>query len=790
LQALTNSRNNKKLSVDVVLVWGDSVSNYKEVSERLRGRWESILNTYSPGGKVVGREYTAGQINGGEGDSFKFNMQTGKWAEFNGGDKGNDIVSYYAAVKGISNSEAKSELMNKYLNEPVKHTYPVQLDYTAKIIKPPPNVSDPGEVPKSGILPSNKWVYKDADGGTLFYVYRYDMPDGKKEFKPMSFTDTGKWIPKMASGLRPLYNLDKLVANPTKPVMVVEGEKTAVAAESIAGNTYTITTWPGGASAVTKADVSPLKGRKLVLWPDADEPGIKAMQFLASKLLVDTEEIKVIRPDVNSGWDAADALAEGWDWSKFKDWAKRPGILEPLTKPIKHVKAELMDAEGDNHSQQLVGEISDVPSIMAQQLGLKTKEIAKQVYIIPNASNAKIVLSEHPQFKGKFWFDDFYKKGFTNYFGKQEPLEDDLIKKLWVLFQHKYGFETMAKPNFFDAMDVACLEDIRNEPLTWLESLKWDGEKRVEEFFVRAYGTEDNEYTRKVSQNFFVAQVARINQPGCKFDNMVILEGIQGTGKSSSLKALVGEKWFAEPQAALDNKDFEGSLLGKLIIEFAELNHFKKAENTLIKKKLSCSVDNFRLPWDRRVKDVPRTCIFVGTTNDERYLQDETGGRRFWPVKTTTIDMKYIQDNREQLYAEAVQMHKEGFEYFSVPESAKDEQAARLSVHPWEDIIRAWLDDQPSVQQHRSDEIWKFALDGNFDRFTDSVSKQIAKAMKALGWENKQIRLDGKNNARYWVRPGYTGVELSPEIQSKIDRQMPPRVVKNYAPNKLQQEEY
>lgn len=752
--------------------------DYKELSERLRPYWLTILNVNTPGGRLKGNEYTAGKINGGEGSSFKFNIQTGKWAEFNGmGEKGNDIISYYGRVKGVTNSEAKKELYENYLQgKPIKHTYPVKVETQAKIIKPPLNSGDPGEVPKSGVLPSNKWVYKDADGGPLFYVYRYDMPDGKKEFKPMSFTDEGKWIPKLASGLRPLYNLDKLVSNPEKPVLVVEGEKTADAAQVIAGHVYNITTWPAGASSLNKADISPLKGKKLLLWPDADPPGIKAMDTLAANLLKDAQEVKVIRPDVNSGWDAADALQDGWDWQKFYSWAKKPGIVETLAKPV---QAELLTID-NNYQQHDSTEISEVPAIMAQQLGLSYREIRKEIVIIPNASNVKIVLTNHPHFKGKFWFDDFYKRGVTNYYGKQEFIDDDHVKKLSVLFQQKYGFETMAKTNFFDGMDVACLENVKNEPLDWLESLKWDGTNRVEEFFIRAYGAEDNEYVRKVSQNFFVAQAARISQPGCKFDNMVILEGIQGTGKSSSLRALVGDKWFAEPQAALDNKDFEGSLLGKLLIEFAELDHFRKAENTLIKKKLSCSIDNFRLPWDRRVKDVPRTCIFVGTTNKDDYLQDETGGRRFWPIKTGVIDMQYIYDNREQLYAEALVLYRNGFEYYTVPEQAKEEQEARRYVHPWEDIVKSYFSTAPGLTTYHmaTHEIWTTVIGGDVSRLDHKTSVSIGKIMKAIGWIYKNIKINGSGQ-KEWVRPGYTWLD---DHAKQIELSKIP--IPNYAPNK------
>lgn len=412
--------------------------DYKELAERLRPQWADILNAYTPGGKVINNEYTAGQLNGGGGDSFKFNMQTGKWAEFNGQThKGNDIVSYYAAVKGIANSEAKKELMEKYLNEPVKHTYPVKLDATPKIIKAPPNVGDPGEVPKAGVLPSNKWVYRDTDGGALFYVYRYDLPDGKKEFKPMSFTDAGKWIPKMPPGLRPLYNLDKLVANPTKPVMIVEGEKTAESAQIICGHHYTVTTWPSGASAVNKADVSPLKDRNVILWPDADEPGLKAMDFLIAKLNGVAKEVKIIYPDCNSGWDAADALQDGWDWSKFYTWAK------PLAEPVNYKKVEAslvedipkLDSRPDG----------DMESSVDQRLFKLYSEIGldfdqSKTKLLMTSINVDRILRFTPEFEGKVWFDTFHDKSFIEFHGKVQAIEDYTLELLHSYFQEKYKF--------------------------------------------------------------------------------------------------------------------------------------------------------------------------------------------------------------------------------------------------------------------------------------------------------------------------------------------------------------
>lgn len=750
--------------------------DYKELAERLRPYWETILLDNCHGGKPIGREYTAGDVNGSEGKSFKFNLDTGKWSDFAAGDKGGDIISYYAKVKGISNGEAKKELYEQYLQgKPVKHSYPIKIEKPLyKLIKPPPNAGEPGDIEKDGLRPARKWAYRDVDGHPLYYVFRYEYPDGSKQFWPMSFTDQGKWVPKMPSGLRTLYNLDKIVANPTKPVMVVEGEKTASAAEQLSGHAYTVTTWPGGCNGLNSADISPLKGRKLLLWPDADTDGIKAMDTLAAKLLLETEEIKVIRPDVNSGWDAADALAEGWDYKQFTTWAKRPGILELIAKPVKHVKAELLDAEGENNSQHIVGEISDVPVIMAKQLGLATRTVAKETYIIPNSANVKIMLTEHPKFKDLFWYDEFYNRNFTTCFGREQHVTDAVYLELFILFQQKYGIDTLAKSNLIDAVDAACAKNTKNQPRDWMNSLKWDGVPRVQSFFIRAMQAEDNEYVRAVSQNFFISQVARIFTPGCKFDNMVILEGGQGTFKSTSLDIL-GGKWFSEGESNLDNKDFEQALIGRMIVEFAELDQLRKAEDTLIKKKLSCRVDRYRPSYGRVTQDFPRTCIFVGTTNTDKYIKDTTGGRRYWPIKIELCDIDYIKANRDQFYAEAVELYKQGNTYHEVPESAKDEQENRRESHPWEEVIGDYLKKNPHVSQMRSIDVWTDVFIGDVTRLDQKILNQISKSMQGLKWKAKVIRTSETTTARFWVKPGYTGVELPKEL----DMQRPP--IPNYA---------
>lgn len=756
------------------------MTDFKSLNSRLQPYWESILITNAPGGKVVGNEYKASGINGGSGRSFSFNLVSGKWADFATGDKGNDVISYYALVKSVSQGEAAKELTTVYVDSKPMHAYPVKLESPQpKIIKPPDNAGKPNHPSFKDLEPTNIWTYKDVDSKPLFYIYRQDPPNDKKQIRPLCYSDNAKWVQKHWPVPRPLYNLDKIYADKTKPILVVEGEKSAEAAQILCKK-YTVTTWPAGSNNVSQVDLTPLEGRKVLLWPDADKPGLEAMDFIIGKISQSAEEVKIIYPDRNSGWDAADAVAEGWDYERFSTWAK------PLVKKIEPYKqvfaSEILDAEikpikESKPDGDLEANIDSKMRSMYVELGLDMDQ--NKTKLLQTSINVERVLLRHPYFKGNVWYDEFYDRSFIKLNGTVKAVEDSTYLELFSLFQDKFKFLKLSKTTCDLGLDQAALKDKRNEPQTWLNSLVWDGVSRIEEFFIRAYGTEDNEYTRKVSQNFFVAQAARVLTPGCKFDNMVILEGLQGTGKSNSLKALIGDKWFVEAQSTMDSKDFEIGLLGKIIVEFGELDQFRKAETTLIKKKLSCSIDSFRPVHGKKNKDYPRTCIFVGTTNKDDYLQDETGARRFWPISTGKIDIDYITANKDQLYAEAVVKFKDGFEYYSVPETAKDEQELRRYVHPWEDIIKNYFNSGIGLTTYHITvaDIWHTILGGEVIRLEHKNSIAIGKIMKAIGWTYKPLKTNGSVK-KEWVRPGYNWQEEHLKKSNTIQQNL---AVPNYA---------
>ncbi len=710
--------------------------NFQEISHKLTPYIESIVLINSPGGKKQGNEYMAGNIHGGQGDSFRINLNTGKWADFATGEKGGDIISLYAKIKDIQNPDSARQLSELYLHNKPTISYPVVPPKSqTKIIKPPLNHKFDPPLYKQ-VKPTDVYTYCDYDGSVMFYICRYDHEENEKHvkmFTPWTFSDNGKWQPKAWPSPRPLYNLDKLHEFPDKAVLIVEGEKAANAAQKIVGNTYIVTTWPNGAQAYEKVDWSPLKNRRVLIWPDSDKPGIEAMSQIAAKISQSCEELKFINTDLPHGHDAADV---DFSFEQFKKWAtERLQVVKSKTIAEQPKKTEIIHATVEREIKPL--------NYSMLYLEHKIQTISeKNLNPIPNAANVAKIMSFDEKYKGTIWFDEFYQSIMTNKNSKTPRRwhdADDL--ELLYYMQTNHNMPKLYKGNASDAAVIYAYANKRNELKDWLLSLEWDGSSRIDNFLYHAYGVEQTDYTTAVSRNWLTGLVARGIRPGCKFDEMLILEGRQGTYKSTSLRVL-GGKYFAESNAQLDNKDFMMELAGSWIIEFDELDQFRKAETTLIKKKLSQQTDRYRPAYLRHVVDVPRTCVFVGTTNKEQYLHDETGGRRFWPIRCEKADLDYIAENREQLFAEAVyRIEQLNATWHEMPESTALEQEERRETDPWEEIIKIQLN-SPLCEINRQslsltiNNVAKYVLNIEDNRFEIKDSRRIGRILKALGYKS------------------------------------------------------
>lgn len=233
----------------------------------------------------------------------------------------------------------------------------------------------------------------------------------------------------------------------------------------------------------------------------------------------------------------------------------------------------------------------------------------------------------------------------------------------------------------------------------YLNGLKWDGVHRAEHLFIDYLGAEDNLYTRTVTRKWLVAAVARAMRPGVKFDNLVVLVGAQGIGKSY-LGNLLGRGWFSDTFGTVQGKDAYEQLKGCWIIEIAELSAMKKAEVESVKMFISKQEDNYRGAYREFSKVNKRQCVFYGTTNDDSFLRDRTGNRRFWPIAVNKDDALFdvfsmTDHDIDQIWAEAVELFRRGESLYldaEVSALAVKEQEKFMTLDPRQGVIEDYLD--------------------------------------------------------------------------------------------------
>jgi hypothetical protein len=281
----------------------------------------------------------------------------------------------------------------------------------------------------------------------------------------------------------------------------------------------------------------------------------------------------------------------------------------------------------------------------------------------------------------------------------------------------------------------------------YLSALRWDGVQRVRNWLCYYLGAEGQakEYLSGIGRMFLVAMVARVWKPGAKCDYMLILEGPQGAMKSTACRILAGE-WFSDNLPDIrSGKDVAQHLNGKWLIEVAEMSALDKAEAAALKAFVTRSEERYRPSYGRKEVIEPRQCVFIGTTNKATYLRDETGGRRFWPVKVGTIDTAALAKDRDQLFAEALHLYRDGAAWWPTADfeatHVRAEQEARYETDAWEQPIAAWLDDwQKGSDTAKAKSpvtvmnIARNALFIDVPKLGTADQRRIAAALERLGW--------------------------------------------------------
>lgn len=321
--------------------------------------------------------------------------------------------------------------------------------------------------------------------------------------------------------------------------------------------------------------------------------------------------------------------------------------------------------------------------------------------------NIEIILG-NGEWKGVLAYDEF---GNSEVIRKPLPWRERLRKEVdyepWLAeddkrLQHWIGkkYEIKGGPSIVNAFTEITRRNRFNPIKDYVESFTWDGVPRVESLFIDYLGAPDTHYVRSATRKMLLAAITRLYQPGCKFDQMAVLIGPQGAGKSSLL-AKLGRKWFSDSLRTFENKEAGEHLQSGWIFEIGELSAMRKAEVEEVKAFLSKTEDRYRVAYDRQVTEFPRKCVFFGTTNSREFLQDQTGNRRFWPIDIDPVRATkdhwtdLTDDEVGQIWAEVLTYYRAG-ERLELDQQAKAEAAQQQQEHMEDDprisIIAEWLD--------------------------------------------------------------------------------------------------
>jgi predicted P-loop ATPase len=329
------------------------------------------------------------------------------------------------------------------------------------------------------------------------------------------------------------------------------------------------------------------------------------------------------------------------------------------------------------------------------------------------------------------------------------PMTDVDITRVQELLQTrglpKLPWETVGR-----AADYRARENAFHPVRNMLQSLSWDEHPRVGTWLTYYVGAEDTPYVREIGKMFLIALVARVFRPGCKADYMVVLEGPQGIGKSRSC-AILGGQWFSDALPDIrERKEASHHLRGVWLCEIAELSAIRRAEVEPLKAFLSRQVERFRPAYGREEVVEPRQCLFIATTNATAYLNDDTGARRFWPVKVGSIDCEALAHDRDQLLAEAVHLFESGERWFPAAEfeaaHIRPEQEARFEEDPWLETVKAHV---AAVGKVRVSDVAVDALFLERKAIGTTVQRRIGSILRGLGFTPRR-----DSSGRWYVRAG------------------------------------
>lgn len=548
-----------------------------------------------------------------------------------------------------------------------------------------------------------EYDYRD-EGGTLVYqVVRFE-PKGFRQRRPDP-EHPDRWLWNLEGVRRVLYHLDRVLEAPLEQtIYVVEGEKDVEALEALG---LVATCNPQGAgkwATVAECAARALAGRRVVVIPDGDDKGRKHAAEVATAL-APIATVRVL--ELPGAKDAADWIRDGGTAEQLEQLVNKPAS-EPTIEAIDPSKDFDRNEDGKvYHSQRNI-------KLAIAKLGVRIRY---------NTFARRRIVEGLPGFGPR--------------------LDDDALNHLRLLIDAKFHFR-LSKDFWYDVI-VDHGHEYRYHPVVdYLAGLTWDGMPRLDGWLTRYGGAEDTPYTRAIGSLVLIAAVRRVRSPGCKFDEMLILESKQGKNKSSALAVLaVQDDWFTDdlPLGEETRKMIEQTT-GRWIVEAGELRGIGRSDVHTLRQYLGRTKDTARLAYGREPPEIPRSFVIIGTMNPNPggYLRDDgTGNRRFWPVYTPGFDLDLLRAERDQLWAEAAAREAAGASIRLDPklyEAAKDAQDERRTEDPYDVIVRESFGELTGRISIR--ESWKVL---NLNRPpTQDEMQRFGVAMRLHGWHRSRGR--------------------------------------------------
>jgi putative DNA primase/helicase len=452
-------------------------------------------------------------------------------------------------------------------------------------------------------------------------------------------------------------------------------------------------------------------------------------------------------------------------------------------------------AAGQENAEPL-GRISDLQSLpyewMRSLLWAKRTEGKGEDRIewyVPKSctANAITILTHDERWRGVLARNDFAEADITRRAppwheheaegASTGPWTDPDTTRLCAWFDRAYGM-TLKGSDVERVVSVAA-EACRFHPVReYLAGLRWDGKQRLPSMLAKYFGGKESPYAAAVGTRWMIGAVARVMRPGCQMDCTLVFEGKQGIGKNRGVRALVPDpEWYSETRIEIGTKDSFQNLRGKWIYLLDELDSLKRADLSRVKGFLTSPRDTYRESYGRRARDFQRQTVFCGTTNEDEWLTDPTGNRRFWPQHVhSPPDIEAIARDRDQLWAEAVARFDSGEPWHvDTPELrqlCEEEQGDRVQQDIWAPLVAKWLAEPYELVEEENDQGRKvrtrypydasagvltvdvalYALEKPKGQITTADHMRVARVLLQLGYERGPQRREDRSPVRRYVR--------------------------------------